>query len=69
MMEDGPSKTFNAMFIFLKRYWERGGKSSDDIAVLLGSLERGADGFPTDIALWHDWILAYGEARSDSELR
>lgn len=56
-------KAFNAMLLFFDRYWKRGNKSSGDIAVLLGSLSPGNDGFPMDIALWHDWLQAYGEAQ------
>lgn len=46
---------------FLEAYWERGGKQSDDIAVLLGSMNR-AGGCPLDPAQWHDWRNAVGRA-------
>ena len=51
---------FDAMRAFLEAYWERGGKTSDDIAVLLGNLNRSiwTDGGPGDPALWNDWKVA-----------
>lgn len=50
---------YDAARAFLEAYWERGGKQSDDIAVLLGSLNRDARG-PLDPAQWHDWRDAVG---------
>ena len=61
------SIAFDAMFNFLDDYWKRGGQSSDDIAVLLGSLGRNRDGLPMDMALWEDWKRAYVRARSNSD--
>lgn len=53
-------KAFDVLRIFLERYWERGLKSSDDIAVLLGSLNPVGDkGLPLDIAQWSDWLEAW----------
>ncbi len=51
---------FDAMRVFLEAYWERGGKASDDIAVLLGMLDRSiwADGGPGDPAQWPAWKAA-----------
>ena len=51
---------FDAMRLFLEAYWERGGKTSDDIAILLGSIDRGLgrEGGPVDIAQWFDWLEA-----------
>ena len=49
-------EAYDAMRAFLEAYWERGLKTSDDIAVLLGSVDRGVDrGAPLDPAQWHDW--------------
>ena len=47
---------FKAMKLFLEAYWERGGKASDDLAVLLGSLE-------IDPAQRSDWADALHRAR------
>jgi hypothetical protein len=59
------STAFNAMRLFLKAYWERGGRASDELAVLLGGLERlQSNGMPLDPALWSDWIEAVGKASS-----
>ena len=66
-VEDQDTSTaFDAMLIFLEDYWTRGEKSSDDIAVLLGSLARIQDGLPVDRALWEDWKKAYIRAKSNS---
>lgn len=53
---------FDAMRRFLETFWELGSRSDDNIAGLLGSLNRssGSDalaphGPPIDIALWDDW--------------
>ena len=55
-----PLEAYDAMFVFLEAYWERGGKSSDDIAGLLGSMNRTVfkDRVTADPAQWHDWIAA-----------
>lgn len=56
---------FEAMRIFLEAYWERGGYGSDDIASLLGSLNRTGTGqFPLDPAMWSDWVQAVETAAS-----
>jgi hypothetical protein len=62
----GPTRTldelagFDAMRRFLEIWWERGGRSEDQLAVVLGSLNRTnasilGPGAPLDIALWNDW--------------
>ena len=50
-------QAFDAMRAFLEAYWERGGKRSDDLAVLLGSLNRdeASNTPPLDAALWRDF--------------
>lgn len=58
-----PTQAFSVLFIFLEEYWKRGGRSSNDIAVLLGSLQRVGDGLPLDQALWNDWLNAWNEVR------
>ena len=65
------SDGYDAMRHFLEAYWERGDRSSDDIAVLLGSLNRDVtrDGGPVDAAQWDDWLKAIGKVmwlRSDN---
>jgi hypothetical protein len=51
---------FDAMRAFLETYWERGNKTSDDLAVVLGNLNRSiwSDGRPSDPAQWDDWKAA-----------
>lgn len=55
------SQCFDVLSIFLESYWERGERSSDDLAVLLGSLQRREDGLPLDPALWYDWLEAWNK--------
>lgn len=59
-------EAFDAMRLFLEAYWQRGGKSSDDIAVLLGSLNR-TTGPPLDLAQWYDWREAVAKARAQRQ--
>ena len=55
---------FDAMRAFLEAYWERGSKSDDELAILLGSLNRsGAFGGPLDPAMWQDWKDAVAKVR------
>ena len=51
---------FDAMRRFLEIYWERGNRSSEDIAILLGALNRNEapHSLPLDEALWYDWLEA-----------
>ena len=42
---------YKAMRVFVEAYWERGGRASDDLAVLLGSFE-------IDPAMRVDWTDA-----------
>lgn len=62
-------KAFDAMRLFLEAYWERGGKQSDDLAVLLGNLDRGAwaNGMPMDRAQWDDFRNAVNKVLAGSE--
>ena len=55
-----PIEAYDAMQFFLRTYWERGGKNSDDIANLLSDIGRNQEGDlpPIDIAQWHDWLSA-----------
>jgi len=53
---------FQALHYFLDGYWQRGGSSSEDLAILCGetSLVRTIDGelMPSDHALWFDFLAA-----------
>jgi hypothetical protein len=53
-------QAYDAMFLFLHEYWERGGRQSDEVAGLLGSLNRRvwADGTSADPAMDADWAEA-----------
>jgi hypothetical protein len=48
---------FDAMRIFLATVWQRQGKASEDIALILGGA-RWADGSPVDPEIWQDWLVA-----------
>ena len=53
-------QAFDAVRQFLEAYWERGLRSSEDIAILLSSMdgEMTHDGRPLDAAQWTDWLEA-----------
>jgi hypothetical protein len=53
-------QAFDAAREFLDAYWERGLRSSEDIAILLSSMngEMTHDGRPFDSAQWTDWLDA-----------
>jgi hypothetical protein len=55
-------QAYDAMVRFLDAYWERGGRKSEDLAGLLGSLSLLPDGTPADAAMWEDWLNALREA-------
>ena len=59
---------FDSMRRFLEAYWERGGRQSDDIAILLGSLNRdeAIQSLPLDAAMWDDWLAAVSEGLRNS---
>lgn len=56
-----PEQAYNAMFVFLDRYYERTGRSPE-LGTLLGELQRNSDGQPFDPAAWGDWLAAIIEA-------
>ena len=58
---------YRAMFEFLDAYWKRGGKSEDQIACLLGSVQYGDQLGPTktaDPACWDDWVDAVAKVKT-----
>lgn len=48
-------QAYNAMFLFLQDYWERGNCLDEHMAGLLGSMSLLEDGGSTDPAMLHDW--------------
>ena len=60
-------EAFDTMRFFLEAYWERGGKQSEDLAVLLGNLSREewANGMPMDPAQWPDFREAVDHVLGD----
>lgn len=61
-------EAFDAMRLYLEGYWRRGGKGADDLAVLLGSINR-SDGAPLDVAQWDDWLDAVSKVRRERQRR
>jgi hypothetical protein len=57
-------EAYDAMLIFLDALWKRGEKSSIDLAVVLGFINRNRElGLaPGDIAQWDDWLAAVRQA-------
>jgi hypothetical protein len=55
---------YDAMRAFLEIWWRQGNCSEDEIAGLLGSLNRGHNTGPLDPALWDDWLKAVDVARA-----
>lgn len=53
-------EAYEAMFVYLERYYERS-ESSDDIAIMLGKLNLDEDGRPMDPAALDDWLDAVHE--------
>ena len=49
------SEAYRAMFKFIESYFELGGSESDDIGILLGSMQLAKDGHPLDSAIQKDW--------------
>lgn len=69
-------EAFDAMRVFLEAFWRRGGCKSDELAMLLGSTNRGGYpdgskqlphlvGAPLDIAQWNDWLDAIAVIKSE----
>jgi hypothetical protein len=50
-------EAYDAMFLFLREYWERGDRASAELGGLLGSLDRTTwvDGGSADLAMDEDW--------------
>ncbi|OYD08798.1 hypothetical protein [Paludifilum halophilum] len=47
-------EAFEAMALFLEEHYKR--TDSDDIALLLGSMQFLKDGNTADPAIWNDWL-------------
>jgi hypothetical protein len=48
-------EAYKAMYFFLERWWEVGGKDEDNIANIIGSMALLADGNSADAAMLADW--------------
>mgnify|MGYP000205072832 CR=1 FL=1 len=59
-----PEEAYAAMYAFLDAYWERGGRSAEELAILLGGMAILPDGSPADPALWAEWIDAIRAVRA-----
>ena len=60
MIQLDEHQAFEAMRVFLERYWERGGKTSDELAMLLSDIDTEVfvGSAPADPAQWQDWLDA-----------
>lgn len=52
-------QAYRAMFAFVEAYWERGGRTDDQVAELLSGMQ-GGDGQTADPGMWGDWLDAIG---------
>lgn len=57
-------QAYLAMFCFPERYWERGGRTSEELADILGSIHPTSDGRTGDPAAWADWMECIDDAVS-----
>ncbi len=55
-------EAFKAMFVFLDRYYDRGG--GGELADVLSDIQLMSDGKPADPAQWKDWIDAVSTVKS-----
>ena len=62
-----PLQAFNAMTQFLDTYYKK--NLSDDLGVLLSSMEFLEDNETVDAATWDDWINILGENETLTELQ
>ncbi|HEY5337140.1 MAG TPA: hypothetical protein VIJ85_02965 [Rhizomicrobium sp.] len=58
---------YDSMLVLLDDLWERDGKRSDDLAIMLGGMNRTVSGPPLDAAQWSDWLDATLFVRPDFE--
>jgi len=56
-------EAYQAMLAFLEAYWQRGGATSSDIALLLTMVHRVEEGITTDPAQWDDWLDAVAKIK------
>jgi hypothetical protein len=61
-------EAFDAMRYFLKEYWERGLRASNDVRLLLSAMDGSisSDGSPIDQAQWSDWLRAVTKVKTET---
>lgn len=57
---------YRAMFRFLDGYWVRGGKASDELAILLGAMDVSTQGSTMDPAMWSDFLTAVDQGAAEA---
>jgi hypothetical protein len=63
-------QAYKAMVLFLQEYWERGNRTDEDIAVLLGSMSLLEDGSSADPAMLCDWQSCVARVlRGEADIR
>ncbi|OYZ12890.1 MAG: hypothetical protein B7Y35_15435 [Sphingomonadales bacterium 28-64-96] len=55
---------FAATQLFLENFWRRGGSQSQEIGMLLSSMEL-VDGMPLDPAQWSDFVNAWHDVEAE----
>ena len=61
-------EAYEAMYSYVKNYYERG-QHSDDIFLMLHAMEISGDDDTLDPASWLDWEKAVAEVSSDPSAR
>ncbi len=59
-------QAFNAMKLFLEKYYEQ--TSSDDVGSLLGDLQFLSDGKTVDPSAWEDWFACVHNATNEKDI-
>ena len=62
-----PLEAFDAMREFLEAYWDKFGRNSDELALLLSRIERDTsirpNGGPLGLSQWDDWLNAIAKVK------
>jgi len=59
---------YRAMNEFLDAYWERGGRTSDELAMILGAMALSSDGMSMDPAMLSDWRAAVSKVAGEGSI-
>jgi hypothetical protein len=62
-----PQQAFNAMSLFLERYYQRVGEPSE-LGAVLSDIQLLPDGSTADPAMWNDWLEAVRRSNQGERL-